>query len=85
MNYGQETKMNEKKPEDAYFVVYYDKKGDILKVEPPEGKIVQEFNEDDIFKNGMNGINKLDTNLVLSKKGNTPCCIKCGRTYYCWC
>ena len=85
MNFGWETQMNNNKPNKTYFTIYYDKKGDIIEVEPPEGKTVQEFHEDKIFESGINGVNKLDTTLVLSKKGNTPCCVKCGRTYYCWC
>ena len=62
-----------------------DNNGDVIGVEPPKGKEVQKLDECELFEKGLDNINKLSATLVVSKRGNSPCCIKCGRTYYCWC
>ena len=84
-NEDKENVRNSIPPKDTYFTVYYDNNGDVIGVEPPKGKEVQKLDECELFEKGLDNINKLSATLVVSKRGNSPCCIKCGRTYYCWC
>ena len=84
-NEDKKSVRNSTLPKDAYFAVYYDKNGDVIDVEPPEGRDVNKLDEDEVFEKGLDNVNGLSVTLVVSKLGNTPCCIKCGRTYYCWC
>jgi hypothetical protein len=70
------------KPRDTYFAVYYDKKGDVIGVERPDGKPVDRI---PLEKKPLENVNGLTCTVVIHKPGNTPCCIVHGGWEWCWC
>ncbi len=78
-------KQQEELKDKVYFKVLYNKEGEIIGVEPPEGREVVILNECDLYKNPLKEVNEIKTNVIISKPGNTPCCIKAGRWLWCWC
>ncbi len=77
--------MSEKRHNKAYFKVLYDKEGEVIGVEPPKGKEVRILNECDLYREPLKDINGIKATLIISRPGNTPCCVKAGRWLWCWC
>ena len=69
------------KPEGTYFSVHFDKKGEVIQVEGPDGVVDAESMDE----SPINSVNKLDAVLVGHKPGHSPCCVICGNHLYCWC
>ncbi len=69
---------------EVYFKVLYNKAGEVIGVEPPKGREVRVISDCDLYRSPME-INGISTTLILSKPGNSPCCVKMGRWMWCWC
>lgn len=70
------------KPDEMHFAIYFNKKGEPIKVEGPDGKEV----EGTLLENcPVSDINKLESVLIGHKKGHSPCCVILLGKKYCWC
>ncbi|NNG02077.1 MAG: hypothetical protein HKM93_22015 [Desulfobacteraceae bacterium] len=65
----------------AYFAVYYDKNGDAVHVEGPNGEVEGVFMAD----SPVNNLKRIDVTLVGHKPGHSPCCVIINNKEYCWC
>ena len=71
--------------EKVYFSAHFDKDGGLVSIESPAGTEVTVRSEEEVQKQPLKIINGLDTVLIISKPNGSPCCIKIGGKYYCWC
>ncbi len=69
------------KPDETYFSVHFNKKGEVVQVDGPSGPVAGEPMED----SPANGINRIDSVLVGHKPGHSPCCVIINNIRYCWC
>ncbi len=70
------------KPDETYFAIYFNKKGDPIKVEGPDGKEVEGI---PLADTPVNNINRIDSVLIGHKPGHSPCCAIILGKEYCWC